>query len=264
MEALASGGIAAAIARLTAEEIALAEIANLEDCLNDLVTANHILAHEGVVDGYGHVSIRHPHRSDRYFLSCSRSPELVTREDIVEFDLDSNPVTPDSRRFYAERPIHGEIYRARGDVQSVIHNHAESVIPFGTTGVPIRQMIHCAGGMGTDIPTWDIHDMFGDTDMLVRTNAHGADLARALADHSAVLMRGHGCTVVGQSLRATVKIAIYLMINARLQAAAMQMGSVRYMTPGEAAATKETEQSDLSLDRAWEYWAGRSRQKGDG
>lgn len=230
----------------------------LEEHLNDLVVANRILAREQVVDGFGHVSIRHPSRSDRFFLSRSRSPELVTLEDILEFDLDSTPTAPDGSALYAERPIHGEIYRARPDVGAVIHNHAQEVVPFGTTGTKLRQMIYTAGGMGPDVPVWDIRTKFNDTDMLVRTSDQGRDLAGALGQNSAVLMRGHGCTVVSRSLRETVKVAIYVMVNARLQTAAMQMGDVEYLTGGEMEATKKTELSPLSLDRAWEYWARRA------
>jgi len=152
----------------------------VEEHLNDLVVANRILAREQVVDGFGHVSVRHPERPDRYFLSCSRSPELVTHDDLLEFDLDGSPVAPNGSALYAERPIHGEVYRARPDVGAVVHNHAQDVVPFGTTGTKLRQMIHTAGGMGHDVPMWDIHTRFGDTDMLVRTADQGRDLALAL------------------------------------------------------------------------------------
>lgn len=210
------------------------------------------------MDGFGHVSVRHPERPDRYFLSCSRSPELVTRDDLLEFDLDGSPVAPNGSAPYAERPIHGEVYRARPDVGAVVHNHAQDVVPFGTTGTNLRQMIHTAGGMGHDVPVWGIHTRFGDTDMLVRTADQGRNLALALGQNSAVLMRGHGCTVAARSLRETVKIAVYVMVNARLQTAAMRMGDVEYLTPGEMDATRQTELSPLSLDRAWEYWARRA------
>ena len=231
---------------------------SLEGQLADLVTANRILAREGVVDGFGHVSVRHPDRTDRYFLSCSRSPELVSRDDLLEFDLDSNPIDLRGLAPYTERPIHGEIYKARPDVQSVIHNHADEVIPFGTTGTKLRQMIHNAGGMGSDIPVWDIHDKFGDTDMLVRTTEHGQDLAQVLGLNTTVLMRGHGCTVASRSLKETVKIAIYVMVNARLQSRAMQMGEVKFLSPGEVQATRETVLAPLTMDRAWEHWARRA------
>ena len=231
---------------------------SLEDLLQDLVTANRILAREQVVDGFGHVSVRHPERADRYFLSCSRSPELVTRDDIMEFDLDSNPIDPKGKTPYAERPIHGEIYKARPDVGSVIHNHADEVLPFSTTGTKLKQMIHNAGGMGAEVPVWDIHDKFGNTDLLVVKAEQGRDLAETLGANSTVLMRGHGCTVAGRSLRETVKIAIYVMVNARLQTTAMQMGEVKYLTPGEVELTREMALAPLSMNRAWQYWARRA------
>lgn len=231
---------------------------SLEAQLNDLVVANRILAREQVVDGFGHVSVRHPDRPDRYFLSCSRSPELVVMEDLLEFDLDSNPLDLRGMAPYTERPIHGEIYKARPDINSVIHNHADEVLPFGVTGTKLRQMIHNAGGMGLEVPVWDIHDKFDDTDMLVRTADHGRDLALALGGNTTVLMRGHGCTVTGKTLREAVKVAIYVMVNARLQTVAMQMGDVKYLTPGEVAETRKTVLNELTMNRAWEYWARRA------
>lgn len=231
----------------------------MEEYLDDLVAANRIIAREGVVDGYGHVSVRHPERPDRYFMSCSKAPEQVRREDILEFDLDSQPLDANGRDIYSEAPIHGEIYKARPDVNAVIHNHAESVIPFGVTRGKLRQMIHVAGGMGTTVPVWDMRDKFGDTDLLVTTSEHGQDLAEALGENTVVLMRGHGCTVAGQELRHTVKIAIYTVVNARLQTIAMQMeGEVRYMTDGEAAATRLRESGKASIDRSWANWRRRA------
>jgi ribulose-5-phosphate 4-epimerase/fuculose-1-phosphate aldolase len=230
----------------------------LQEQLEDLVIANRILAHEGVVDGYGHVSLRHPERADRFFLSRSRSPELVTLDDIMEFDLDCNPIDQRGRVMYGERPIHGAILKARPDVNAVVHNHADAVIPYSVTKVPVRQVIHTAGGIGHHIPVWDIRDDFGDTDMLVRNMQQGASLARMLGNNAAVLMRGHGCSVVGKSVRDAVRIAVYLMINARLQTEAMRLGEVTYMSEGESIATAEMSASPLASDRIWEYWARRS------
>jgi ribulose-5-phosphate 4-epimerase/fuculose-1-phosphate aldolase len=233
-------------------------MADLAALLEDLVTANRILAHEGVVDGYGHVSLRHPERPDRFFMSRSRSPELVTLDDIMEFDLDCNPIDQRGRTMYGERPIHGAIFQARPDVGSVVHNHAHDVIPYSVTKVPMRQIIHTAGGMGGHVPVWDIHDDFGDTDMLVRNMHQGRSLAKTLGNNTAVLMRGHGCTVTGKTVRDSVRVAVYLMVNARLQTEAMRFGDVTFLSEGEMIATAEMAASQLSSDRVWEYWTQRS------
>lgn len=233
-------------------------MSDLEGQLRDLVTANHILAHEGVVDGYGHVSIRHPDRPDRFFLSRSRSPEIVELDDIMEFDLDCNPIDQRGRTMYAERPIHGAAYKARSDVMSVVHNHAHEVIPYTLTEVKLRPVIHVAGSIGTDIPVWDIRHKFGDTDLLVRTMEQGGDLVQCLDNGRVALMRGHGSMVVGASLREAVLTAVYLMVNAKLQAEAMHFGNVNYMSPGEVQKTGEMSVSPVSLNRVWEYWARRA------
>ena len=230
----------------------------LDALLEDLVIANRILAHEDVVDGYGHVSVRHPERPDRFFMSRSRSPELVTLDDLMEFDLDCNPIDQRGRVMYGERPIHGAIFQARPDVGSVVHNHAHEVIPYSVTKAPMRQIIHTAGGMGNHVPVWDIRDDFGDTDMLVRNMQQGRSLAKTLGDNAAVLMRGHGCTVTGKTIRDAVRVAVYLMVNARLQTEAMRLGDVTFLSEGEMTATAEMSASPLAMDRIWEYWTQRS------
>jgi HCOMODA/2-hydroxy-3-carboxy-muconic semialdehyde decarboxylase len=191
-------------------------------------------------------------------MSRSRSPELVTLDDIMEFDLDCNPIDQRGRVMYGERAIHGAIYQARADVGSVVHNHAHEIIPYSVTKVPMRQIIHTAGGMGNHIPVWDIRDDFGDTDMLVRDLEQGRSLAKVLRDNAAVLMRGHGCAVVGQSVRDAVRIAVYLMVNARLQTESMRLGQVAFLSEGEIAKTAEMSATPLAADRIWEYWARRS------
>ncbi len=233
-------------------------MATLDEHLEDLVIANRILAHEGVVDGFGHVSLRHPERPDRFFMSRSRSPELVTRDDIMEFDLDCNPIDQRGRVMYGERPIHGAIFQARPDVGSVVHNHAHEVIPYSVTKSPMRQIIHTAGGMGAHVPVWDIRDDFGDTDLLVRNLAQGRSLAKTLGTNAAVLMRGHGCAVVGKTVRDAVRIAVYLMVNARLQTESMRLGDVTFLSEGEMRQTAEMAGSSLASDRVWEYWTRRS------
>ena len=172
------------------------------DILRDLVIANRILAHEGVVDAYGHISVRHPERSDRFFLSGSRSPELVTLDDIIEYDLDCNPIDLRGRAQYTERPIHGAIYRRRPDVMSVVHNHAYEVIPFTVAqNAKLRPVLHVAAGIGAEIPVWDIRHRFGDTNLLVTTIAQGDDLAQGLGANRVVLMRGHGAAIAGTSIQ---------------------------------------------------------------
>jgi HCOMODA/2-hydroxy-3-carboxy-muconic semialdehyde decarboxylase len=231
---------------------------NLEAVLGDLVIANRILANEGVIDAFGHVSLRHPARPDRYFLARSRSPELVERGDLMEFDLDNRPIDPGERTLYSERPIHGSIYRARPDVTAVCHNHARSLVPFSVTGVPIRPIWHIAGSIGTEVPIWDVRDEFGDTDLLVTTAALGDSLARKLGPHRACLMRGHGAVVATHDLKATVFVSIYLMVNAALVKEARELGDVTYLSEGEIRLTEQMNFRARSQNRAWEYWARRA------
>lgn len=236
-------------------------MSDLTSVLRDLVVANHILAHEGVVDGYGHISMRHPERADRFFLACSRSPEQVALDDLIEYDLDCNPLNAGKRQQYSERPIHGAIYKQRPDVNVVVHNHSEDVIPFGITEAPWRPVLHVAGIIGPEVPVWDIHDAFGDTDLLVTKMEYGIDLARCLGHRRAVLMRGHGAAVAGQTVDQTVRMAVYLRVNARLQSEAMRMGKVKYLTPGEIARCMERMGGASPKGRIWENWALRC---GDG
>jgi len=234
---------------------------NVREILADLVIANRILAEHGIVDAFGHVSVRHPERPDRYFLSRSLAPELVTIDDIVEFTLDSEPVDPDGRALYAERPIHGRIYAARPDVAAVCHNHAPATIPFGVTGAPLRPIFHMAAVIGTIIPVWDIATRFGDTNLLVTTNAMGDDLAAALGPHRVALMRGHGSAVAGRTLRDAVFAAVYLQVNAQLLATALGLGDVQYLSDGEIDAASTMLGQPLAQNRAWESWAARATQR---
>ena len=227
--------------------------------LRNLVIGNRILAHEGVVDAFGHISVRHPDNPERFLMSRSRSPELVSFDDLMEFTLDGEPVDARGRTAYSERYIHAAILEARPDVNSVVHNHAYEVIPFGVTGVRLRPMFHTAARMGAEVPVWDIRDKWGDTHLLVVNMDHGRDLARTLADNSVVLMRGHGCTVVGDSIRHAVGTAIYTQINARLQMQAMQMGDITYLSQGEIDIMAPfTAKAALGRERAWEYWRRRA------
>jgi HCOMODA/2-hydroxy-3-carboxy-muconic semialdehyde decarboxylase len=235
---------------------------DLEPYLRDLVIANRILAREQVVDFLGHVSVRHPDRPDRFFLSCSRSPELVSRADIMEYDLDCNPIDQQGRPMYFERPIHGGIYKARPDVIAVVHNHAYEVLPFALTKAKLRPVVHPACGIGLEVPIWDIRDKFGDTNMLVTNMAQAADLAACLGAAGAALMAGHGSVIAGRSLREAVLTAIYIKVNAKLQSEAMQLGDVRYLTKGEIEQTSVVVNSQNSLQRAWEYWMRRADLQG--
>ncbi len=223
-----------------------------------LVAANRILATENVVDAFGHVSVRHPRDPKRFVMSRSRSPALVEHEDLMEFELDGTPVDQRGRTVYGERMIHAAIYAVRPDVASVVHNHSYAVLPFTITGAPLKPVIHTASIIGAEIPVWDIRDHFGDTDMLVRTIEQGRDLAATLADHTCVLMRGHGCVVTGATVQRAVLTAIYLQVDATVQLQASGLGAPAGLSAGEIAKSSETQYSPLALDRAWEYFCQRA------
>ena len=231
---------------------------DLNSNLRELVTANRILAHEDVVDAFGHVSIRHPGNPEHYFLSRSRAPELVTPEDVMEFTIEGDPIDQRNRPIYAERPIHGALYEARSDVQAVVHNHSPAVIPFTVTKAPLRPILHLAAIIGVQVPVWDIRDRFGDTNLLVTTMEQGRDLAGVVGDGRVALMRGHGCVVAGGSLKEAIMASIYLQVNAGLLSESLRLGDVTYLSPGEVEKMSETQLSHLSADRAWEYWVRRA------
>ncbi len=233
-------------------------MSDLEQVISELVIANRILAREGVVDAFGHISARHPQRPDRYLMSRSRAPELVTAEDLMEFELDGTPVDPRGRQPYAERPIHSGLYEARSDVQSVIHNHSYAVIPFSVTRAALRPMIHVAAPMGERVPVWDIRDKFGDGEMLVVTQDQGRDLARTVGQGSVALMRGHGCVVASQTIKLAVMTAIYTQVNARLQMDALRLGEPKYLSRSEIETMTRRQQTPLASERAWEYWRQRA------
>jgi ribulose-5-phosphate 4-epimerase/fuculose-1-phosphate aldolase len=235
----------------------------LKDALRELAIANRILAREGVVDAFGHVSIRHPERPDRYFMARSRSPELVTVDDLMEFSLEGTPIDARGRTAYSERFIHAAIYEARADVISVIHNHSHAIIPYGITPVKLRPVLHVAAAIGEEIPVWDIAKKFGDTNMLVVNMEQGRDLAATLGANRVALMRGHGCALAGRTLREAVFTAVYLQVNAELQTRALMLSDdVRYLSPGEAAKAKEMTSQPIGLERAWEYWSMRADRAG--
>ena len=235
---------------------------DLDALARELVTANHILAREGVTDALGHISVRHPDRPDRFFLSCSRSPELVKLDDIMEYDLDCNPIDQRGRTMYFERPIHGAIYQARPDVVSVVHNHAYEVIPFGLTRRPLRPCVHPAAGIGAHVPVWDSRTSFGDTNLLITDMEKGKDLARGMGESNSVLMRGHGCVVVGGGIKQAVLNAVYFKINASLVLQCLQIGDdITYLSDGEIELTRKIAYADNSLTRMWDYWSRRCGDK---
>ena len=222
--------------------------------IEDLVAANRILAQEGILDAYGHVSIRHPSNPNRYLMSRSLAPILVTAQDIVEYDLDSNPVDPKGRTSVLERFIHGEVYKARPDLKAVIHSHSPTVVPFSVTQVPLRPVIHVASFLWVGVPVWEIRDA-GDpagVALLVRNGALGKSLAAKLGDKPVVLMRGHGNVVAGQDVQTAVRYAVYTEVNARLQAIAIGLGGpINYISAEEGAAR---DKAPGDFGRAWELW----------
>ena len=229
--------------------------------IEDLVAANRILATENVVDAFGHVSVRHPEDAGRYLLSRARSPELVEADDIMEFTLDGTPVDARGRKPYLERFIHGALYEARPDIQSVVHNHSRSVIPFGITGERLRPVMHSCATIGRQVPVWDAQDAFGDTDLLVSDMSMGRDLARAVGDGACALMRGHGCTVAGRSIREAVYTAVYLEVNADLQWKASRFGKLKFLSPGEIEKINSRlgqGKPGEGFNRSWEYWCRRA------
>jgi HCOMODA/2-hydroxy-3-carboxy-muconic semialdehyde decarboxylase len=220
----------------------------------DLVAANLILADQNVLDGYGHVSARHDRDANRYLMSRSLAPALVTAADIMEYDLDSNPVDARGRAMFIERFIHGEIYKARPEVRAVVHCHSPAIIPFGVTGVPLRPLYHMSAFIWEGVPVFDIRDAAGGmTDMLVRSPALGRALAQTLDRRTVALMRGHGAVIVGPSLPVAVFRSVYLETNARLQAQAMaQSANVRYLEAEEARRAEASVAG--TLGRPWELW----------
>jgi HCOMODA/2-hydroxy-3-carboxy-muconic semialdehyde decarboxylase len=232
------------------------------ELIDDLVAANRILAAEGVVDGFGHVSARHPAARDRFLLARSMAPALVTANDIMEFDLDGNPIEARGRTAYLERFIHSEIYRANPEVQAVVHSHSPAVIPFGVVGVPLRPIFHLGGFLGAGVPVFEIRDAGGPaTDMLIRNPSLGAALAARLGSAPVALMRGHGDVVVGRSVREAVFRAVYTEVNARLASEALRLGGgeATFLNPEEARMAAET--NSAQIGRPWELWKARALAK---
>jgi ribulose-5-phosphate 4-epimerase/fuculose-1-phosphate aldolase len=231
--------------------------------LYDLATANRVVANEGVLDAFGHISIRHPTNPARYFLSCSRSPELVEVDDLHEYDLNSQPTTSPKHPMYLERVIHGEIYKARPDVMAVCHHHSPAVLPYCISGERLVPVFILGGVLGYEVPFWDQRDDFGDTNMLVQRPDEGASLARALGQNMVVLMRNHGAAVVAKSLQELVFRTIYGARNAEYQTQAKLIGNARALTAGEVALIGALSEQPGAPSRAWEYWVTRLAKRGD-
>ncbi|HYC16166.1 MAG TPA: class II aldolase/adducin family protein [Pseudolabrys sp.] len=231
--------------------------------IEDLVAANRILADHGLLDGWGHVSVRHNRDPNRFLMARGMSADLVTAKDILEFDLDSRPVDTHGlpmSALFTERYIHGEIYKMRPDVIAVVHTHAPSLIPFGVTKVPLKPMYHRSAFISFGIPVFEIRERAGMTDMLIRNPTLGHNLAEVLGDHPAALMRGHGAVITGPSLPRVVGRTIFLALNASLQAQAMSMGGpITYMDPEEARKIEEREGHGLA--RTWEGWKQKAMPK---
>src|SRR5438105_8763532 len=213
-------------------------MSNLDGLIRDLVIANRILAREEVVDAYGHVSVRHPDDPKRFLIARSLAPDLVGPEDIVELDLDGQPVRGDGSSLYLERFIHAAIFQARPDVMAVVHAHAEDTLPFGIAdGTKLRPVIHSGSFIGIEVPVWDIADTFGDTNLLVTNIEQGRDLAKSLGSSNVALMRGHGFASAARSLIEVVRLSVYLPRNARALMRAKQLGGeIKYLSEGEIAA----------------------------
>ena len=226
----------------------------------DLAAAGRILVAQGVMDGFGHVSLRHPQAPDRYFMARSIAPARVIPDDIIEYDLDSNPCNANGRGSFLERFIHGEIYKARPDITSVVHSHSPSVIPFGLVNVPMQAMFHNAAFIAAGVPVFDIREKFGATDMLIGNGAKGVALAAVMGKNDIALMRAHGSVACGPTLQSAVFRAVYTEVNARVQHWTLALGG------GAPMAALDSEEGLLADAvnqtagmRAWDLWRSQVR-----
>ena len=223
----------------------------------DVVIANRILAQQGVLDAYGHVSIRHPLDPNKYLLSRSLSPAMVEESDIITYNLDGTPADGDTRSPYLERFIHGGVYERRPEVKASLHSHAEDVLPFTISkSVRMRPVIHAVGDLGENVPVWDIADKFGDeTTLLVTTMDHSRDLAACLDCNRMALMRGHGFVACGRSINDLVRLSVYVPKNARVMMNAMRLGEFIPLSSGEIKARLKLDTETRAMLRGWEFWA---------
>jgi ribulose-5-phosphate 4-epimerase/fuculose-1-phosphate aldolase len=240
------------------KQVRLSNQQSVDESISDLVLANKILAKEGGLDAWGHVSVRHPTRPDRFLLSVSRSPELIEAADIVEHDLNGEATEHETRNLYYERYIHAGVYAANPAAQSVIHSHADDVLPFAITDEPLRVVMIAAKALGNEIPVWDIEDHFGgETDMLVSEMGRANDLAAKLSNNAAILMRGHGFVAVGPTLLDAITVAVYLPRNAHILMNALRLGKVKALSDEEIATGVQLPAESYGRQRAWEYWSHR-------
>jgi 3-hydroxy-2-methylpyridine-4,5-dicarboxylate 4-decarboxylase len=229
----------------------------VEEAIELVVLSDRILANEGVLDAFGHVSVRHPQNPNIFLQSRSLSPELVTKEDVLEIDLDGKVITKTEMRPYGERIIHAAVLKARPDVNAVFHGHPHSVIPFTCTGTPIRPIVHFGAMFFDGINIYDDYDV--SSGMLISSPEEGERVARVLGNKKALLLRGHGCVVVGESAERMVRGAIYLRDNAAIQFQAMQMGQPKYLSYEEGRQADIINQSTVVVERAWTYWVRRAK-----
>jgi ribulose-5-phosphate 4-epimerase/fuculose-1-phosphate aldolase len=234
---------------------------SLATARQDVAIANRILANEGLLDAFGHVSMRHPAIPERFLISRHRAPELVQPADIVELNLDGEPAVPTAFRLYGERIIHAAIYAARPDVMAICHHHAPSVLAYAIARAELVPVYHLGALMGPKVPYWDSQDEFGDTALVVVTPQEGRSLAKALGPYWMILMGRHGATVAGASLREMVFRTIYAARNAELQTQAKLIGSVNRLSPAEAEKAAAYNLRPAPMERAWDYWAMRLANK---
>lgn len=226
-----------------------------EQAIEDLVTANHILSSENILEAFGHVSIRDPENREQFLLSRSLAPKFVQKEDILIHDFDGNVKVKTNYKPYAERILHGQIYKARPDVNAICHHHALPLLPFTTTQVELKPIIHVGCMFYEGVPVYDDYDV--SDGMLIMNKKEGERIARTLNDKRALLLRGHGVIVVGADLRETVMGSIYITYNAQVQLQSLQLGTPKYLSYEEGRAATEIMFSDLPLERAWNYWKAR-------
>jgi ribulose-5-phosphate 4-epimerase/fuculose-1-phosphate aldolase len=235
---------------------------SVKHIIRDLVIANRILAHENVIDDFGHVSVRHPHNPNHFFLSRARSPEIVDASDILEFNKNGEPIDAKGQKPYAERALHAALYEARPDVQCVVHHHARAVLTFCITDIPLKPVFHMASIIGHDVPRWDSQDDFGDTNMLVDNLDKARSMAKALGQNSTMLLARHGACCVGSSIQEAVFISIYMKENAELILQSRPHGTLSYLSRGEIDQTGALLRTDICQTRSWDYRKARAGFRG--